>query len=142
MRNFKRNYKRNRYRSNSDRGFQRNNSEQKLNSNFSNNSNFKRTNLGRNNQNASKLAEKYTNLAREALSNGDKILSEHYYQHADHFVRLISDKENEKNIVPNNAVGLNGNESVKNNQVTTEENNQKTTEQDISTQIELNTSEN
>ena len=39
---------------------------------------------GRNNHNASKLIEKYSNLAREALSSGDKILSENYFQHADH----------------------------------------------------------
>ena len=50
----------------------------------------KRRNPGRNNQNAGKLIEKYTELAREALSNGDKILSENYLQHADHFSRIIN----------------------------------------------------
>ena len=45
---------------------------------------LKRRNPGKNNQNATKLIEKYTELAREALSNGDKILSENYLQHADH----------------------------------------------------------
>ena len=43
------------------------------------------------------MAEKYTNLAREALSNGDKILSENYFQHAEHFVRILSDQEKIKN---------------------------------------------
>ena len=43
-------------------------------------------------QNASKLVEKYTNLAKEALSVGDKILSENYYQHADHFLRISSNQ--------------------------------------------------
>ena len=75
MKNFKNNFRRNRYRNNGDRSFHKNGSDQKLNSDFSNNSNFKRRNPGRNNQNASKLVEKYTSLAREALSNGDKILS-------------------------------------------------------------------
>ena len=46
----------------------------------------------RNNQNASKMFEKYTNLAKEALSSGDKILSENYFQHADHFSRIVSSK--------------------------------------------------
>ena len=92
MRNFKNNYKRNRYRSNGDRNYKRNGSHYKLGGDFSNGSDFKRRNPGRNNQNASQLIEKYNELAREALSNGDKILSENYFQHADHFVR-ISEKQ-------------------------------------------------
>ena len=97
MKNFKNNYRRNRYRSNGDRSFHKNGSDQKLNSDFSNNSNFRRSNPGRNNQNASQLAEKYTSQAREALSNGDKILSENYFQHAEHFVRILGDQEKMKN---------------------------------------------
>ena len=62
-------------------------------SNFSSNENFKRKAPGRNNHNASKLIEKYSNLAREALSNGDKILSENYFQHADHFTRIQSEQD-------------------------------------------------
>ena len=50
---------------------------------------FKEKSPGRNNHNASKLIEKYNNLAREALSSGDKILSENYFQHADHFTRIL-----------------------------------------------------
>ena len=57
---------------------------------------FQRKIPGRNNHNASKLIEKYNNLAREALSNGDKILSENYFQHADHFTRILSDQDNNK----------------------------------------------
>jgi len=90
MRNLKNNYKRSRFRSNNDRNFKRNGSQQRLNQDFTNGSDFKRRNPGRNNQNASKLIEKYINLAREALSNGDKILSENYFQHADHFSRISS----------------------------------------------------
>ena len=75
MRNYRNNYKRNRFRNNGDRNYRRNGSHQKLNSDFSNSSDFRRKNPGKNNQNASKLIEKYTELAREALSNGDKILS-------------------------------------------------------------------
>ena len=97
MKNFKSNYRRNRYRNNGDRSFNKNSNDQKLNSDFSNNSNFRRRNPGRNNQNASKLVEKYTSLAREALSNGDKILSENYFQHAEHFIRILEDQEKFKN---------------------------------------------
>jgi len=53
---------------------------------------IQRQSFGNNNHNAPKLLEKYNNLAREALSNGDKILSENYYQHADHFLRIMSNE--------------------------------------------------
>ena len=76
-----------------DRGFSRNDSDQKFNSDFSPNSNFKRGRPSRNNENASKLTEKYNDLAREALSHDDKILAENYFQHADHFVRVLNEKE-------------------------------------------------
>ena len=66
MKNFKNNYRRNRYRNNGDRSFYKNGSDQKLNSDFSNNSNFIRRNPGRNNQNASTLVEKYTSLAKRS----------------------------------------------------------------------------
>ena len=77
-----------------DRNFKSNGERQKFTSNFSNNDNFKRKSPGRNNHNAPKLIEKYNDLAREALSNGDKILSENYLQHADHFTRILNEKEN------------------------------------------------
>tara|TARA_Y200000002_G_C22347719_1_gene523713 strand:- start:48 stop:440 length:393 start_codon:yes stop_codon:yes gene_type:complete len=77
----------------SDRNFKSNNDRAKFGSNFSNGDNFQRKVPGRNNHNASKLIEKYNNLAREALSSGDKILSENYFQHADHFTRILSTQE-------------------------------------------------
>ena len=43
-------------------------------------------------QSAEKLLEKYNTLAKEALTSGDKSLSENYFQHADHFVRIIENK--------------------------------------------------
>ena len=75
------------------RSFKSNGDNTKFNSNFSNNDNFKRKAPGRNNHNAPKLIEKYNDLAREALSNGDKILSENYLQHADHFTRILNERE-------------------------------------------------
>ena len=97
MNNFKNNHRRNRFRSNGDRNFKkRNGGGHKLNVDFNNNSEFKRKNPGRNNQNAAKLIEKYNDLAREALSNGDKILSENYLQHSDHFARILNSQVSEK----------------------------------------------
>ena len=81
-----------------DRGFKSNGERPKYNSNFSNNDSFQRKIPGRNNHNASKLIEKYNNLAREALSVGDKILSENYFQHADHFTRILNDQEISKRL--------------------------------------------
>tara|TARA_B100000575_G_C22877351_1_gene511495 strand:+ start:58 stop:513 length:456 start_codon:yes stop_codon:yes gene_type:complete len=79
-----------------DRNFKANGDRQKFSSNFSNNENFKRKVPGRNNHNAPKLIDKYNDLAREALSNGDKILSENYLQHADHFTRILNERESLK----------------------------------------------
>ena len=79
-----------------DRNFKQNSDRPKYGSNFSNNDSFQRKSPGRNNHNASKLIEKYSNLAREALSSGDKILSENYFQHADHFTRILNDQESYK----------------------------------------------
>ena len=87
--------RRNNFRRN-DRNFKSNGDRQKFSSNFSNGDNFKRKSPGRNNHNAPKLIEKYNDLAREALSNGDKILSENYLQHADHFTRILNERESYK----------------------------------------------
>ena len=62
-------------------------------SKFPINANFIRSSPGRNNHNAVKLIEKYNDLAREALAKEDKILSENYFQHADHFTRVQNEQE-------------------------------------------------
>ena len=87
--------RRNNFRRN-DRNFKSGNDRNKFTSNFSNNENFQRKIPNRNNHNASKLIEKYNNLAREALSGGDKILSESYFQYADHFTRIQNEQENNR----------------------------------------------
>ena len=89
------NGRRNNYRKN-DRNFKSNGDRSKFNSNFASGDKFQRKIPGRNNHNASKLIEKYNNLAREALSSGDKILSENYFQHADHFTRILTEQEIQK----------------------------------------------
>ena len=86
------NGRRNNYRKN-DRNFKSNGDRSKFSTNFASGDKFQRKIPGRNNHNASKLIEKYNNLAREALSSGDKILSENYLQHADHFSRILSSQE-------------------------------------------------
>ena len=108
-----RNNRRGRFRG-GDRNFKRNNGEpHKFKSDFSTNTNFQRKTPGRNNHNASKLITKYNDLAREALANGDKILSENYFQHADHFIRII--EEQEKNKPLKNLENSEQNELKKNN---------------------------
>ncbi len=80
-----------------DRSFKRSNDISRLNSEFGNRENGFRRKNNRNNGNVDKLILKYNELAREALSNGDKILSENYYQYADHFLRIsIEQKEKQK----------------------------------------------
>ena len=100
------NGRRNTFRRN-ERNFKSNGERNKFNNNFSNSENFQRKAPGRNNHNASKLIEKYNNLAREALSGGDKILSENYFQHADHFTRILNEKEIQKKITFKNQISEN-----------------------------------
>ena len=91
------NGRRNNFRRN-DRNFKSNGERNKFSNNFSSPENFQRKAPGRNNHNASKLIEKYCNLAREALSSGDKILSENYFQHADHFTRVFNDQDAQRKL--------------------------------------------
>ena len=106
-----------------ERNFKSNGDRNKFNNSFSTSENFQRKSPGRNNHNAPKLIEKYNDLAREALSNGDKILSENYLQHADHFMRILNERESLKRerSSENNAefseeniesVGLNSNKNL------------------------------
>ena len=99
---FRNNTRRNNFRRN-ERTFKVNGDRNKFNNNFSNNDNFQRKISGRNNHNASKLIDKYNNLAREALSTGDKILSESYFQHADHFTRVLNEREIQKKMFDNKS---------------------------------------
>tara|TARA_A100001011_G_C13694842_1_gene589072 strand:+ start:88 stop:513 length:426 start_codon:yes stop_codon:yes gene_type:complete len=97
FRNNNNNVRRSNFRRN-DRSFKNNGDRSKFSSNYSNSDSFKRKIPGRNNHNASKLIEKYNDLAREAASNGDKILSENYFQHADHFTRILNEQDSLKKI--------------------------------------------
>jgi hypothetical protein len=101
-----RNNRKNRFKSHGERNFRKRSiNGHKNQSEFNPNSDFKHRSPGKNNHNAAKLVDKYNNLAREALSSGDKILSENYLQHADHFTRILSLQEiNKSEISTNNVI--------------------------------------
>ena len=97
MRNFK-NKNRRKFRNNSfDRNLKLNVNDQNLSSNLGNISDFRKKNYPRNNFNFAKLIQKYSDMAREALSSGDKILYENYMQHAEHFIRNTENGVNKTN---------------------------------------------
>ena len=106
MNNYRNNNRKSRFKSNGDRNFRKRSINGHKNHNeFNPNHEFKHRNPGKNNQNAAKLVDKYNNLAREALSSGDKILSENYLQHADHFSRILNLQEiNKSQISTNNVI--------------------------------------
>ncbi len=140
------NNRRNSFRRN-DRSFKSNGDRSKFGSNFTNNDNFKRKSPGRNNHNAPKLIEKYNDMAREALSNGDKILSENYLQHADHFTRVLKEKENfrrEKfleNSSENNSpedVVINTDDNIKKSDLLNDSEDGNSEKLSLKTQVEVN----
>ena len=122
MNNYRYNNRKSRFKPNSERNFRKRSINGHKNHNdFNTNSDFKHKNPGRNNQNAAKLVDKYNNLAREALSTGDKILSENYLQHADHFARILSLQEiNKENLDEKNNI-IEQNFKVKTNNTKFEE---------------------
>ncbi len=106
MRNYRNN--RRRFRNNSfDRNSKNHSNDQNLGSNLGNISDFRRKNFSRNNFNSTKLIQKYSDLAREALSTGDKILYENYLQHAEHFIRISENSSNTSNGKNNTSQSLN-----------------------------------
>ena len=115
--------KRNKFRSNdrgfrsNDGGFRRNGSQDlRTGSINSTSKSFQRPFFGRNGLKAEKLLEKYNGLAKEALSSGDKILSESYFQHADHFLRVVENQNsiqnNPKPHLDNSSIGENSDDKI------------------------------
>ncbi len=119
MNNYRNSNRKGRFKSNGDRNYRKRSSNgHKSHGDLNSTSEFRYRNAGRNNQNAAKLVDKYNNLAWEALSSGDKILSENYLQHADHFSRILSIQEinklsNENNVIKQNFVKNNENSDTK-----------------------------
>ena len=132
MNSFRNNYKRNRFRSNGDRNFRKRDGDSKnFNSDYSTNISFQRKYPGKNNHNASKLVEKYNDLAREALSKGDKILSENYFQHADHFTRILSERQNHKILNDKDSITHNDNVTSENNELSSKKEQEEINEKQI-----------
>jgi len=105
MKNFRNN--RRRFRNNSfDRNLKINSKDQNINSTIGNISDFRTKKFSRNNFNSSKLIQKYSELAREALSVGDKILYENYLQHAEHFIRISENYSTNKENLSENVKEL------------------------------------
>ena len=108
--------RRNKFRSN-DRGFRRNDSQDsRIHGINSDSKSFQRRSFSGNGFRPEKLLEKYNNLAKEASSNGDKILSESYYQHADHFLRVVESRNliqnNSKPHLDNSSIGENSDDKI------------------------------
>jgi len=122
---FRNNNRRSNFRRN-DRNYKRNGEESKFKSHFPSEDGFQRKVPSRNNYNASKLVEKYNDLAREALTDGDKILSESYFQHADHFKRILKEQERNRIVQKTDepVKELNDNKKTFNNKLTNSEKNQ------------------
>ena len=115
MNNYRNNNRKNRFKSNGDRSYRKRSiNGLKIQNDFNSKTEFRHRNHIRNNQNAAKLIEKYNNLAREALSSGDKILSENYLQHADHFIRVLSLQEKNKTSEASNVIEQNFEKNVEN----------------------------
>ncbi len=57
--------------------------------------------------NAYQVHEKYLALARDATSGGDRVAAENYYQHAEHYFRIISQINEASGEAPPNR-GRNG----------------------------------
>ena len=128
-----------------DRNYKRNGGVSKFKSHFPSKDGFQRKVPSRNNYNASKLVEKYNDLAREALTNEDKILSENYFQHADHFKRIL--KEQEENRIVKKAdesvQEVDNNKKTFDNKLTNSKKNQESEKETaLVTNIELANSKN
>ena len=99
---FQRKTRRFRRRVNGRNNMPHNNSQSRIRTNQFNN-NHSRNNF-RTSLSVERSFEKYTSLAKEATSAGDITLSENYLQHADHFMRIIEDKNKNKSNVKDNIV--------------------------------------
>ena len=71
--------------------------------------------------NLTTVLEKYKNLAKDATSAGDYIAAENYLQHAEHFVRVLNER-NSKNNGETKPPVSNGNGTSENNVVSDQQN--------------------
>ena len=66
--------------------------------NFNNNGNvgFNRNGSMNNMHNVEKTMQKFQQLAKDAQSNGDPVLAQNYFQHADHYLRRLNELTEKK----------------------------------------------
>ena len=70
----------------------RNNNSQNSNGHFQSNGNIGRNNGSMTNPfNVEKTAQKFQQLAKDALTSGDPVLYENYLQHAEHYNRRLAE---------------------------------------------------
>jgi len=95
-RNFRSRVQKNNFRRRS--GSLNSSSSSSLNNNG--NINFKRNGSMNNINNVEKTMQKYQQLAKDAQSNGDPVLSQNYLQHADHYLRRYNElNERRENLI-------------------------------------------
>ena len=84
----------------------RNGSISSPNSNNLNNGNtsFNRNGSMNNMHNVEKAMQKFQQLAKDAQSNGDPVLSQNYLQHADHFLRRYNELNERRENLPEKTV--------------------------------------
>ena len=72
-------------------------------------------NSGRGRGNAQQLMDKYLALARDAASQGDRVSAENYYQHADHYYRVVyarNEQQEARRRAANNGNGRSDGEPI------------------------------
>ena len=83
---------------------------------FKKNSGSYQNNRHRSRGNVTQLFDKYTKLAKEASSSGDRIQSEYYYQFADHYSRIMVEYEIKKHETENLSTSSNDEPDLENMQ--------------------------
>ena len=62
------------------------------------NMNFNRNGSMSNPHNVEKTMQKFQQLAKDAQSNGDPVLAQNYFQHADHYLRRFNELSQKRDI--------------------------------------------
>ena len=83
---------------------------------FKKNNGSYQSNRHRSRGNVTQLFDKYTKLAKEASSSGDRIQSEYYYQFADHYSRLMVEYEIKNHETGNLSISSNDELDLEKNQ--------------------------
>ena len=71
------------------------------------NMNFNRNGSMTNPHNVEKTMQKFQQLAKDAQSNGDPVLAQNYFQHADHYLRRFNELSQKRDISEDQSHKLN-----------------------------------